>query len=545
MDNANQDGGWGDTEISKSNISTTALTWAALNFAAPDDARQNSVTKAEQWIAHHAGSAAPQHITEAILKKYGKDRTFSVPILMMCALCGRMGEGREAWRNVLPLPFELTLFPRSWFAALRLPVVSYALPALIAIGQACHHHNPTRNPIARRFREIARQPSLKLLNEIQPASGGFLEATPLTSFVAMSLGSFLEQPHPVIDRALGFLLQSQRPDGSWPIDTHLATWVSTLSINGFAQGDGLTQCFQRDEGQQMLDWLLRQQYRERHPYTDAAPGGWAWTPLSGGVPDTDDTSGGLMALLHLCEHPEDHRDAAEHAASWLFGLQNSDGGMPTFCRGWGALPFDQSCPDITAHALRALHAWRNHFSDEVQRKLARFTRKAIRYLDRHQQPEGCWAPLWFGNEHEPNLVNWTYGTAQVLTALLETSLPQEQAQQKGLRKGAQWLLQAQQEDGSWGGGKNIQPSIEETALATLALVRSAMASQHFDDCFREDCKQAAFRGANWIIESTGGCRRFEPSPIGFYFAELWYYEQMYPLVYSLAAFEALCTMEDG
>ena len=38
---------------------------------------------------------------------------------------------------------------------------------------------------------------------------------------------------------------------------------------------------------------------------------------------------------------------------WLLGLQNSDGGIPTFCRGWGTLPFDRSSPDLTAHAIRA------------------------------------------------------------------------------------------------------------------------------------------------------------------------------------------------
>ena len=34
------------------------------------------------------------------------------------------------------MPFELAAFPREWFAAMKLPVVSYALPALIAIGYA-------------------------------------------------------------------------------------------------------------------------------------------------------------------------------------------------------------------------------------------------------------------------------------------------------------------------------------------------------------------------------------------------------------------------
>jgi squalene-hopene/tetraprenyl-beta-curcumene cyclase len=77
----------------------------------------------------------PDRLAPAVVARYGKDRTFSVPILTLCALAGRLGTGRDAWRHVIPLPFELAACPPGWFAALRLPVVSYALPALIAIGQ--------------------------------------------------------------------------------------------------------------------------------------------------------------------------------------------------------------------------------------------------------------------------------------------------------------------------------------------------------------------------------------------------------------------------
>ena len=59
---------------------------------------------------------------------------FRAPILAMCALCGRLGSGADAWRWVAPLPFELGACPHRWLQWLRLPVVSYALPALIAIG---------------------------------------------------------------------------------------------------------------------------------------------------------------------------------------------------------------------------------------------------------------------------------------------------------------------------------------------------------------------------------------------------------------------------
>src|SRR6185295_18247354 len=173
-------------------------------------------------------------LARAIIARYGKDRTFSVPILTMCALAGRLGSGRDAWRHVIPLPFELAACPHSWFAALRLPVVSYALPALIAIGQARHHHSPARNPIARIFRHLTKEKTLRKLTGLQPPNGGFLEATPLTSFVTMSLAGSGQVNHPVTKRGVEFLVASQRPDGSWPIDTNLATWVTTLSVNAIS-----------------------------------------------------------------------------------------------------------------------------------------------------------------------------------------------------------------------------------------------------------------------------------------------------------------------
>ena len=38
------------------------------------------------------------------------------------------------------IPFELAAFPHWLFPRLRLSVVSYALPALIAMGEVKHHH---------------------------------------------------------------------------------------------------------------------------------------------------------------------------------------------------------------------------------------------------------------------------------------------------------------------------------------------------------------------------------------------------------------------
>src|SRR5690606_10628957 len=110
----------------------------------------------------------------AVLRRYGKDRTFSIPILTHCALAGLVD-----WKDVLPLPFELACLPPQFYKTVRLPVVSYALPALIAIGQVRHFHRKPWNPLSRGLRALAIQPSLRRLESIQPTNGGFLEATPL------------------------------------------------------------------------------------------------------------------------------------------------------------------------------------------------------------------------------------------------------------------------------------------------------------------------------------------------------------------------------
>src|SRR5262249_10073409 len=81
-------------------------------------------------------------------------------------------------------------------------------------------------------------------------------------------------------------------------------------------------------------WLLAQQHRVEHPYTHAAPGAWAWTNLPGGVPDADDTAGAVLALKHLGPIDDETRAAAFAGIEWLLNTQNSDGGVPTFCRGW-------------------------------------------------------------------------------------------------------------------------------------------------------------------------------------------------------------------
>ena len=491
----NDDGGWGDTVVSFSNISTTLLCLAAFHLTGRAERFADTLSRTRDWLAARYGST-PEQIAEAVRARYGKDRTFSVPILMTCALAGLV-----PWREVPSLPFELACFPQSWYRFLGLPVVSYALPALIAIGQAVHHHRGGWNPI----RSAAIGPSLRVLASIQPSNGGFLEATPLTSFVALGLSSTGKGDHPVVRQCVDFIVASVRPDGSWPIDTNLATWVTTLAVNALATAKDLDALDRREE---LCAWLLNQQTHAKHPFTGAAPGAWGWTPLPGAVPDADDTPGAILALVNL----QASWERWEEAAGWLYGLQNRDGGMPTFCRGWSGLPFDRSGSDLTAHALRA---WKTIRRDE------RAERAAFAYLAREQRPDGSWLPLWFGNQHAPDDINPTYGTSRVLAAYRDLGRWSDPEAQRGFA----FLRAIQNADGGWGGAKDIPSSVEETALALDALLALPEAKSD----------AAIARGLAWLMDAVEAGRLHEPTPIGFYFAKLWYFEKMYPIVWTVMA----------
>jgi squalene-hopene/tetraprenyl-beta-curcumene cyclase len=290
--------------------------------------------------------------------------------------------------------------------------------------------------------------------------------------------------------------------------------------------------------------------------------------------------------------------AAAAGCAWLLGLQNSDGGVPTFCRGWGRLPFDRSSQDLTAHALTAWSAWLDDLPAALQARARAGIRAGIRFLLNTQGPDGQWTPLWFGHQDAPAQANPVYGTARVLLALTGLADPgwhgrpargesPEQGRDgpathgrdahatpegrtccrgldQAIARGAAFLLAARGAGGGWGGAAGTPPSIEETALSVDALAATldwatATATafpaagapmpttlpptepwRHLEaahPCLppAEDLRRAVAGGAAWLVERTCGGTEFPPAPIGLYFAKLWYFERLYPIIFTVSA----------
>jgi squalene-hopene/tetraprenyl-beta-curcumene cyclase len=521
-----QDGGYGDTPSGESNVSTTLLSYAAI-YSHPDSpARTAALRSIEEYLAARKMELIPGEIIFTILNYYGKDYSFSVPILAMLTICGVID--RSAIDKIPQLPFELSLLPPSLYRLFNLQVVSYAIPALIAVGIFTHRQRRKGFAGIRSVRNLLVHPAIRKLQALLPESGGFLEAIPLTGFVGLCLIAGGMQENEVVKRGLRFLEMQQRADGSWPIDTNLSTWVTTLSIRALRSSGAYK--FTESDTTMWRNHLLSLQYTERHPFNQARPGGWGWTHFSGSVPDGDDTPGALLALLQLYEGSIPEISALIRGSEWLLGIQNPDGGFPTFCKGWTDLPFDSSCPDLTGHALLAFATLMgkagSHIPETIRSKLINSFRKAVRYLQEHQDTSGFWIPLWFGNQLTSTRKNYVYGTARIAVYLqdcLGAGILEGQPEEliRSMVVSAEKFLTSQQNaDGSWGGEKGIPGSIEETALAIAALVQTN--------------PEACLRGFAWLENHSGG-DRLKASPIGLYFATLWYDEKMYPMVFYLEA----------
>ncbi len=521
----NEDGGWGDSTDSPSNLSATLLTWAALASAQkqnPDVPK--AVEAAEVWLKAELGGVKPEHIRAGLRARYGQDETFVIPIFAMCTLAERLGEGAQAWAHVKQLPYEIAMLPRGILKGLNLGVVSFAFPALIAVGLVRHHAQPSRSIVLRHLRNGCERRLLRYARSMQPSSGGYQEAIPLTAFVSMCLYAAGHEQDPVVEDGVRFLRRSVQQDGSWQIDLSLSTWLTALSVRALAASSPTSEVLSEEERLSIRKWLLSLQLDHQHEMTHAAPGGWPWTHLPGGMPDADDTSRVLLALKDLGAVDPATRDQAMRGVAWLMDLQNRDGGIPTFSRGWGFLPFDRSCHEITAMAILAMLEWKTCAGVGLSRRIERSIDKGLRFLQAAQSATGAWPALWFGAQKAPQEKNLTYGTACVLTALDQArGHPRQSACDEMCERAERFLLGAQNGDGGWGPVHNVASSIEETAVAVAALAA------------RPSARASVKRGAHWLVVNTNAGRVFKAKPIGLYFARLWYAEELYPLVFTVEA----------
>jgi squalene-hopene/tetraprenyl-beta-curcumene cyclase len=248
------------------------------------------------------------------------------------------------------------------------------------------------------------------------------------------------------------------------------------------------------------DWLIAKEVRRKGDWSvkrpDTEPSGWAFEFANEFYPDIDDTAMVLLALMHAKAGDAQAQAAAERRAiNWLLAMQSEDGGWAAFDvdNNWAVLnrvPFadhnamlDPTCPDITGRVVECLSR-RGMAAEQA-------VRRGVAYLLHAQEKDGSWYGRWG--------VNYIYGSFLAMRGLAASQAGVRSTQvADAIARAARWLASIQNPDGGWGEScasyerDAFAPAAScasQTAWAILGLRAAGLAES-----------DAARRGAQYLLD---------------------------------------------
>ncbi|MDJ0733374.1 MAG: squalene--hopene cyclase [Nostocaceae cyanobacterium] len=286
------------------------------------------------------------------------------------------------------------------------------------------------------------------------------------------------------------------------------------------------------------EWLLTKQildygdWQVKNP--QGKPGGWSFEFDNRFYPDVDDTAVVVMTLDMVKLPNEQLKQAAMiRAFKWVASMQCHQGGWAAFDinndQDWlNSIPYgdlkamiDPNTADVTARVLEMLGS--SNLSIDHHN-----LQRAISYLIREQEPEGCWFGRWG--------VNYIYGTSGALSALCLIA-PREH--QVNIQRGAAWLVSCQNPDGGWGEtcrsyddptlkGKGVSTA-SQTAWALIGLMAAG-------ETTATGAEDAIERGVAYLLDTQdtdGTWNESEFTGTGFpghFYLKYHLYHQFFPLI---------------
>ncbi len=261
-------------------------------------------------------------------------------------------------------------------------------------------------------------------------------------------------------------------------------------------------------------WLLERQILDvkgdwawKRP--NLRPGGWAFQDWNDYYPDLDDTA--VVGMMLDRADGEKYKDSIARAAEWIIGMQSRNGG-------WGAFDVDNTDHYLNNIPFADHGALLDPPTSDVTARCVSFLaqighdrddpviRRAADFLLDEQEEDGSWFGRWG--------TNYIYGTWSVLCAFNTIGFDQSHP---AVKRAVEWLLSRQREDGGWGEDgasywndrraecKESTPS--QTAWALLALMAAGEVEQG-----------AVKRGVDYLLKARrNGARWEEPefTAVGF------------------------------
>ncbi|MET0218390.1 MAG: squalene--hopene cyclase [Burkholderiales bacterium] len=273
-------------------------------------------------------------------------------------------------------------------------------------------------------------------------------------------------------------------------------WDTGIACLALTESGGADQSVSRG-----LDWLKANQlldepgdWRESRPRLRG--GGWPFQFENGHYPDIDDTS--MVAWAMEAVGNAAYAESIARAIEWIRGMQSENGGFGAFdvdnthyylneipFADHGAL-LDPPTADVSARCVAVL-AFTARTNPDHQAALE----ACMGYLRAEQEPSGAWFGRWG--------TNYIYGTWSVLAAFEVAGIPHSDP---AVQRAAAWLKSVQRSDGGWGEDNDSYAHPEtaaqahestsfQTAWAMLALLAAGEGAS----------SGAVRRGAEYILRT--------------------------------------------
>jgi squalene-hopene/tetraprenyl-beta-curcumene cyclase len=532
------DGTWAAFHGGPAELSTTVEAYVALRLVG-DLPREPHMQRAAQWIQANGGVERSRVFTRIWLALFGLWDWERLPVMPpeLVFLPPSVPFNVYDWacwarQTVVPLTVVAHFKPVRPLAfgidELRTgaPDPDPAPPASWAglfqrADRVLHVYDRVRR---KPLRKAALRRAVEWIIARQEADGGWGGIQPpwVYSIMALHLMGY-PLDHPVIRAALegleGFMVLEEGPDGpvrrleacQSPVwDTALA--VVALTDAGVPGDDPAVA--------KAADWLLDEEIAVRGDWSvrrpALRPGGWAFEFANDGYPDTDDTAEVIIALRRASRagvagdgdaptvdraRYERLRGAIERGTVWMSGMQSRDGG-------WGAFDADNTRALITKLPFCDFGAVIDPPSADVTAHIVEALAledkarspealRGIRWLLDHQEQDGSWFGRWGANH--------VYGTGAAVPALVEAGVARDHP---AVRRAAAWLIAHQNADGGWGEdlrsykekdwiGRGASTA-SQTAWAMLALLAAQEEGAHSR---AEAVRAAADRGAAYLAQT--------------------------------------------
>ncbi len=251
-------------------------------------------------------------------------------------------------------------------------------------------------------------------------------------------------------------------------------WDTAIAAFALASGGGAPEPSLR----RAADWLLTKEVRRKGDWAvkrpNTQPSGWYFEFANEFYPDIDDTAMVLLAMgKSRAESPSKQKASERRAIQWLLDMQSKDGG-------WAAFDVDNTWQPLSYVPFADHNAMLDPTCPDITGRVLEAlcayglppteaaVRRGVEFLLKAQEEDGSWYGRWG--------VNYVYGTFLALRGLAAAQVSDREA---AVQRALEWVRANQNFDGGWGEscasydeGKFVPaPSTpSQTAWAVLALL---------------------------------------------------------------------------